>query len=167
MICSQKKMVTLAGLYILIACLAVQPSLASDPPDSKLNPVSGFIETADSVWEDDNHNVRHVINFGKAERPCAQMVSLDQLDDHGARLAITDDGDSFVIWWRDGEVDRVMLRVRDYADGAWGTEKLVSESEKLMMVAGEGDKAATAAQAMAMGGACKGCHDQFRLDDKK
>jgi cytochrome c556 len=46
-------------------------------------------------------------------------------------------------------------------------QKLVSESEKLMMVAGEGDKGATAAQAMAMGGACKGCHDQFRLDDKK
>jgi cytochrome c556 len=35
------------------------------------------------------------------------------------------------------------------------------------MSAGGGDKAATAAQAMAMGGACKGCHDQFRLDDKK
>jgi cytochrome c556 len=46
-------------------------------------------------------------------------------------------------------------------------QKLVDESAKLVAVAGEGDKAATAAQAMTMGGACKGCHDKFRLDDKK
>lgn len=46
-------------------------------------------------------------------------------------------------------------------------QKLIDESGKLMMVAGEGDKAATGAQAMAMGGACKGCHDKFRLDDEK
>ena len=46
-------------------------------------------------------------------------------------------------------------------------QKLVDESAKLAAIAGEGDKAATAAQAMAMGGTCKGCHDKFRLDDKK
>lgn len=46
-------------------------------------------------------------------------------------------------------------------------QKLIDESAKLMAVAGGGDKAATGAQAMVMGGACKGCHDQFRLDDKK
>lgn len=45
--------------------------------------------------------------------------------------------------------------------------KLVDESAKLVTLAGGGDKAAVAAQAMAMGGACKGCHDQFRLDDEK
>lgn len=46
-------------------------------------------------------------------------------------------------------------------------QKLVDESAALVTVAGQGDKAATGAQAMTMGGACKGCHDQFRLDDKK
>ncbi len=46
-------------------------------------------------------------------------------------------------------------------------QKLVDESATLMTVADEGDKAAVGAQAMTMGGACKGCHDQFRLDDKK
>lgn len=45
--------------------------------------------------------------------------------------------------------------------------KLVDESAKLASLAGGGDKAAVGAQAMAMGGACKGCHDQFRYDDKK
>lgn len=46
-------------------------------------------------------------------------------------------------------------------------QKLVDESAKLASLAGEGDKAAISAQAMTMGGACKGCHDNFRLDDKK
>lgn len=45
--------------------------------------------------------------------------------------------------------------------------KLADESAKLATLAGGGDKAAVAAQAMAMGGACKGCHDMFRLDDEK
>lgn len=45
--------------------------------------------------------------------------------------------------------------------------KLGDESAKLASLAGAGDKAAVGAQAMAMGGACKGCHDQFRLDDEK
>jgi cytochrome c556 len=45
--------------------------------------------------------------------------------------------------------------------------KLADESAKLASLAGGGDKAAVAAQAKAMGGACKGCHDQFRLDDEK
>lgn len=45
--------------------------------------------------------------------------------------------------------------------------KLADESAKLATLAGEGDKDAVAAQALVMGGACKGCHDKFRLDDEK
>lgn len=45
--------------------------------------------------------------------------------------------------------------------------KLADESAKLASLAGGADKAAVSAQAKAMGGACKGCHDQFRLDDEK
>jgi cytochrome c556 len=50
---------------------------------------------------------------------------------------------------------------------AAANKKLVDESAKLATLAGEGDKAAVGAQAMAMGGVCKGCHDKFRLDDEK
>lgn len=46
-------------------------------------------------------------------------------------------------------------------------QKLVDESAKLASLASGGDKAAVGAQAIAMGGACKGCHDTFRLDDEK
>lgn len=44
--------------------------------------------------------------------------------------------------------------------------KLVDESASLMALAPAGDKAAVGAQAMTMGGACKNCHDTFRLDKK-
>lgn len=47
------------------------------------------------------------------------------------------------------------------------SQKLIDESAKLASLAGSSDKVAVGAQAMAMGGACKGCHDQFRLDDEK
>lgn len=53
------------------------------------------------------------------------------------------------------------------AEFSAAAKKLVDESAKLTELAAGGDKAAVGAQAMAMGGACKGCHDQFRLDDKK
>jgi len=45
-------------------------------------------------------------------------------------------------------------------------KKLADESGKLATLAGQRDKAAVTAQALAMGGACKGCHDQFRTETK-
>ena len=46
-------------------------------------------------------------------------------------------------------------------------KKLADESGKLAGLAAKGNKQAVAEQAMATGGTCKGCHDKFRLDDKK
>ena len=43
-------------------------------------------------------------------------------------------------------------------------QKLADESAKLASLAGKRNKQAVAAQAMAMGGSCKGCHDQFRAE---
>ena len=43
-------------------------------------------------------------------------------------------------------------------------ERLVGESEALARLAGEGDAAAVLAQVGALGGSCKECHDNFRLD---
>jgi hypothetical protein len=128
--CLAKQVITRTSLGLLIIGLAFHASLATDPPDSKLNPMSGLIETTDSVWQVDNHNVRHVINLGGGYKTRTHMVTLGPLNDHGPRLAIEDDGDSFVVWWREGEVDQVMLRIRSYADDVWSTEKLVSESDE-------------------------------------
>ncbi len=45
--------------------------------------------------------------------------------------------------------------------------KLAGEGAKLAQLAPGADKAALAAQAKAVGAACKACHDRFRLDDEK
>ncbi|MEE4199282.1 c-type cytochrome [Erythrobacter sp.] len=44
-------------------------------------------------------------------------------------------------------------------------QKLLDESATMMTVAGTGDAAAVGEQVKALGGACKNCHDDFRLDD--
>lgn len=44
-------------------------------------------------------------------------------------------------------------------------QKLVTESAAFAAVASSGDKAAVAEQVKALGGSCKNCHDQFRVDD--
>lgn len=45
-------------------------------------------------------------------------------------------------------------------------KRLQAESAKLQQLASAGDPAAAKAQVMAVGGACKGCHDKFRVPDK-
>ena len=80
----------------------------------------------------------------------------------GAILAPTDPVLAGILSERD-YARKIVLRDRSSRDTR--VEEIMTA--KLVTVAGEGDKAATGAQAMAMGGACKGCHDKFRLDDKK
>lgn len=44
-------------------------------------------------------------------------------------------------------------------------QRLVDETATMMTLAEGGDAAAIAEQVAAVGGSCKGCHDNFRLDD--
>lgn len=45
--------------------------------------------------------------------------------------------------------------------------KLATEAGKLAELAKAGDSAGFAAQFQAVGGACKGCHDKYRAEEKK
>ncbi|HKR87510.1 MAG TPA: cytochrome c [Phenylobacterium sp.] len=49
---------------------------------------------------------------------------------------------------------------------AAAVQKLQTETAKLQQVSVGGDVAAIKAQVQATGGACKGCHDKFRVPDK-
>lgn len=49
---------------------------------------------------------------------------------------------------------------------AAAAKRLQTESAKLQKVAAAGDAGAAKAQVMAVGGACKGCHDRYRVPDK-
>lgn len=44
-------------------------------------------------------------------------------------------------------------------------QRLIEQSGAMVTIAASGDAAAVAAQVGELGGSCKNCHDQFRLDD--
>lgn len=113
-------------IYIIFLMIVCFPSVASDPPDSAINPVSGNIETTDSVWNADSYQVRHVIHLGDRNGRDVFNVSTDRLDDNGPRLAISDEGDTWVVWWRESELDEVLIRKREYSSGEWLDEQFVS-----------------------------------------
>ena len=53
--------------------VAICTALASDPPDSKANPVSGYIEVTDSTHVGSNYDVRHAINPGNGQQLSVTM----------------------------------------------------------------------------------------------
>jgi len=92
--------------FVAVACAACcLVSAGSDPPDSELNPVSGKIETIDTSTDAGNHDVRFVSDPGDGYTRATFMVTADPLDDLGPRLSVTNGGDTWVVWWRDGEID--------------------------------------------------------------
>jgi hypothetical protein len=103
-------------------------AFATDPPSSQVNPQSGFIELTDAAWESSNYNVRHVVNPGNNQPLQVTVLSSNSADDLGARLAIADNGNTWVVWWRDGSTDQVLSRKRTYSGGTWGSETVVSNS---------------------------------------
>jgi hypothetical protein len=115
------------GLAVLLAVIGWQPAMASDPPDSRLNPVSGDIETTDSTMDGDDFDVRHVITREGVRSRIVTTLTTDSLDDLGPRLAISSAGDTWVVWWRDGDTDEVRIRKRTYSSGTWGDELRVSD----------------------------------------
>jgi hypothetical protein len=113
------------GSIVVVATSAV---LATDPPDSKVNPVSGFIEVVDTTAVGSNDNVRHTINPGGGQSLTLFDVATDSLDDLSPRITISPSGDTWVTWWRDASTKQVLVRKKTYATGAWGSERLVSDS---------------------------------------
>jgi hypothetical protein len=100
--------------------------LASDPPDSAINPKSNNIEIADPVWAGSNQDIDYVVNTGSALQ--TQTVTDHSLDDREPRLVIASNGDAWVTWWRDDTEDKILIRKRHYSDGSWNDERVLSSS---------------------------------------
>lgn len=112
---------------LLVPCAAV--ALDAEVPDSAVNPVSGRIEIADPVWSGGSYDVHYVINAGVQQTPNIFAVADSPLDDRRPRMALAPDGDAWVVWWRDAEPDRVLVRKRTQADGTWSDEVVLSDPE--------------------------------------
>jgi hypothetical protein len=114
-----------------LLCLLPGLALASDPPDSAMNPRNGSIETADSHWAGNGFIVRHAINPGRGQSPIVFDVSTDQGGDPDPRLAIGSNGDTWVTWRRSTPTSQVLIRKRIYSTGTWSEERLASASGEI------------------------------------
>ena len=119
------------GTVSCVLCLLPGLALATDPPDSAVNPRDGAIETADSSWAGSNFSVRHTINSGRGRAPIVFEVSTEQAEDPEPRLAVNANGDTWVTWWQHTPTSQVFIRKRAYSTGAWSNSRLVSESGEI------------------------------------
>jgi hypothetical protein len=97
--------------------------------DFRINDVTGLVEVADPVWTGSNYDISYVIDPDDSDGEMElAVIASSPLDDLDPRLVLGDDGSSWVVWWRDGAVDEVLLRKRSGSTGAWGPELRVSEA---------------------------------------
>jgi len=122
-------------LRLLVTLLTVSLAVAGpmaleteDPPDSEVNLESGNIETVDPFLDGTNQDIRYVIDRGMILNPKITTIADDALDDRHPQLTISQDGDAWVVWWRDDTTDGILVRKRDFATGSWDNERLLSES---------------------------------------
>ncbi len=119
-----------AGVVLaLVSLIIVGIAFASDPPDSKVNPQSGFIETVDSVQVGSSWEIRHTLTPPQGPQ-LVTLLSSSTLEDRDPRLAVSPAGDVWVTWWRDAAADQVLVRKRSVATGTWTTEWTVSDSSE-------------------------------------
>lgn len=152
---SRRRLVTVVFAALLVSTMSAV--LASDPPDSRVNPATGAIETTDSTWSGSDFNVRHVVNAGGGQNLIVTVLTTDAHDDLGPRLAIDSrTGDSWVAWWRDTDTDHVLVRKRLQVSASWTSERLMSVATtggRHPSIAFDGSKAWLAYESDASGGA--------------
>ncbi len=118
------------GIASSALCLLPAFLLASEPPDSALNPSTGAVETADSPLDGPAFKVRHTINPGQGQRPIVFDVAIESAGDPEPRLAIGRNGDTWVTWWSRTSPSRVMIRKRTHQTGAWSEPRIVSGTDE-------------------------------------
>lgn len=119
---------TLRVLIVSAACVGFAATANADPPDSRVNPVSGAIETADATLHGGNTDIRHAVNPGPGQPIEVFFVTTDVADDRSPRIAIGTSGDTWIAWWRNGATPSVLVRKRRFSDGAWLSERTVGNT---------------------------------------
>jgi hypothetical protein len=131
-------------LTIVVSGLPGASVRTPDPPDSAVNPQSGYIETTDSAWDRSRYIVRHVTDPGAGGDRRVASLSSSEADDLSPRLATSAAGDTWVVWWRDGEICQVLARKRSHDSGRWAGETPLSdkaESSRYPEIVHDGSRA--------------------------
>lgn len=117
--------------WILIALALVGLSIqAHTPPDSTVNPQTGFIETVDARWSGVNWEIRRSVDPGPGQSITNEDVCIDSNDDVDPRLDISAAGNTWVTWWRDLSTDQVHIRKHTLATKTWGSDRLISSENE-------------------------------------
>ncbi len=113
-------------LMALFVCALIAVPAFADAPDSEVNPQTGNIETADATANTSDLDVRITIDDGSGNN-VVTFLSTHADDDRRPRIAIEDDGDVWVVWWRDSATDEIVFRRRPHGS-TWDAEEVISES---------------------------------------
>jgi hypothetical protein len=116
-------------------------AFAVDPPDVRINPATGLIETVDATWSGTGYDVRHTVSNGKGQIYSSTLLSSSKLNDLDPRIAVLSSGGAYVAWWRDTTPNVTVFRARTGATGSWGSERTVgftSESNSHPRLANDG-----------------------------
>jgi hypothetical protein len=108
--------------------VATAATLVVDPPDLRINTVSGLIETVDATWSGSNYNVRWTSITTAGVLSASTLLTTNTANDVDPRIGITSTGDVVVAWWRDLTKDAIIYRKRAYTTGAWAAERTVGLS---------------------------------------
>jgi len=108
-----------------LAAAAAAATMGVDPPDLRVNEISGLIETVDATWSGSNYNVRYTVMNGAGVLSSSIFLSVNAADDLDPRIIINGVGDAYVSWWRDAAKDLVIYRKKTYATGVWAPEHTV------------------------------------------
>ncbi len=114
---------------LVVLAAGLSSALATDPPSSALNPVSGFIEVVDTTLSGQHWHVRHVANPGNGHLREVTVLTAGNGDDAAPQIAISPAGGTWVTWWTAGPVDQVYYRRRTSPDGAWSTAALIGDAQ--------------------------------------
>lgn len=122
--------------------LASAAALGVDPPDVRINGVSGLIEAVDATWSGSNFNVRHTLVTGAGQQRASFLLTTNAANNVDPRIAVAPNGDVVVAWWRDLATDALVYRKRSFTTGVWGLERaagIASESNSRPRVVYAGD----------------------------
>jgi len=115
---------------VWVATLSVSAVWATDPPDSAVNPQSGYIESVDALVSSGNLNVRFTLDPGPGHSTSSAMLTSNTADDDAPRLEISASGDTWVVWWRNTGTPQIRVRKHTHATNTWGSDRLASSSSE-------------------------------------
>ena len=112
-------------LCVMTLFAAFNMTVASDPPDSEKNPVTGAIESVDSIWDGSTWQIRHTTDAGKGSPITTTLLTDDPEADNGPRLAINPAGNCGVAWWREDAPHQVLYMHRQVSETTWSEPQAI------------------------------------------